>query len=89
MAKIIGELPDISVMTVPGLEDLQHFGANVHPGIGALLRAYADGEYDYENLLMLIIAVLIAEFYQVRAREQKLYGECAPVLIDCIPPGLL
>ena len=89
MAHIIGELPDIGLMAIPSLEDLQEFGAKVHPGIGALLRGYANGDYDYEDLLMLIIAVLIAEFYQIRAQEQKRTGQCSPPLVDCIPPGML
>jgi len=89
MPKIIGDLPDIGVMTIPSLEDLQEFGTKVHPGIGALLQAYAEGEYDYEDLLMMIIAVLIAEYYQIRVKEQRLTGECSPPLVNCIPPGML
>ncbi|MFA5401411.1 MAG: hypothetical protein WC359_13260 [Dehalococcoidia bacterium] len=88
MAKIIGDLPDISIMTIPSLEDLQAFGA-VHPGIGALLQAYTEGAYDLEDMLMLVIAVLIAEFYQIRAQEQRRTGKCSPPLVNCIPPNLL
>ena len=87
MAKIIGDT-DVINMQIPGLEDLQAFGA-VHPGIGALLQAYTEGAYDYDNLLMLIIGVLIAEFYQIRQNEQQRTGKCSPPLIDCIPPHLL
>ena len=73
---------------VMGLADLQNFALH-HPAIAEALRGYVEGFYDYEQMLMMCLEIMIDEYIGIRT---VLFGnqsleEMEPLIGMEIVPG--